>query len=280
MPNILIFGHTGQLGRELLKLVPNAISGSINGKRVDITDYSEIALLFSQASPDIVINSAAFTNVDRCEKEREKAYLVNAIGVRNIVKLCDKYNSKLIQISTDYVFNGERGNYKEDDIPDPINYYGYTKSIGDAYALSSDNTIVVRTSGVFGNANNFPLFVYNRLKAGLEVDVIKGYYSPIHANLLSKALYVLISKGTHRGIINIAGQRISRFDLATAIANRFGFDQKLIREVPDLKEMVARRPFDSSLDISYAKKLIDFDFYTLESNLNSFERSLKKDGEE
>ncbi|MCY0860793.1 MAG: SDR family oxidoreductase [Sulfolobaceae archaeon] len=204
-------------------------------------------------------------DVDGCERDKERAFKVNAEAVRHIVRVSRVVEAYLVHVSTDYVFDGERGNYREYDVPNPINYYGLSKLVGEGYALSYDDSLVVRTSGVFKH-KGFPVFVYKALKEGKEVHAFKGYYSPISAKLLANAIKELIEM-RRTGIINVAGERVSRYELALKIAEMYGLDKSKVREVDEVKGWVAKRPLDSSLDISKAKGLLSMDFYSLEENL-------------
>ncbi len=273
---IVITGADGQLGRELMKLYPDAIGTSHDPSRMfylPIENQDAIIKLLERERPDVVVNCAALTNVDRCEKEREYAYKVNGLAVRSMALECRRIGAKLVHISTDYVFDGTDGNYSEDFPTNPVNYYGLSKLAGEHFAFSGEENLVVRTSGVFGYSNNFPLFVYNKLKNGEVVKAIKGFYSPIHAENLAKAVKELIDL-KEVGIINVAGERISRMDLALSIAEFFKLDKNLVTESDTVKLLQAKRPFDSSLNITKARKLIDFDFYTINSNLDALRRSI------
>ena len=277
MTSLIIFGGSGQLGKSLSSLFPEAISysHSSDNRKADITNFERLKEIFESEKPEIVINASAFTNVDACELEKERAFAVNSLGVMNIASLCREYSSKFIHFSTDYVFSGNKGQYSEDSVPDPINYYGFSKSIGDAYALSLPPSLVIRTSGVYGYGKNFPRFVYNNLNAGKTVNVIEGYYSPITSELLARSVKYLIEHDKNiSGILNIAGERISRFDLAKTIATTFNFNSDLIAKTQKLPNMKALRPYDSSLDISKAKRIIDFDFYSIDANMRSFRKIL------
>ena len=269
MPDIIIFGAGGQLGRELSLLFPEAYkvyhkdkSGTIH----DIDNSEFIRDIMALHKPDIVINAAALANVDLCEKNNALAYQTNGKSVGTIAKYSRMYNSLLVHVSTDYVFDGKTGNYDENAIPNPINYYGTSKLIGDIYALGYENSIIVRTSGVFGHTNNFPKFVLKNLSEGKEINAIKGFYSPIHARFLAMAISNLI-KMDFRGIINIAGDRISRFDLAMRIAQKFDLDSDLIHESEPPSNMIAKRPFDSSLNIKMASALLGIDFHSTQKNI-------------
>lgn len=273
----MILGESGQLGRSLSSLFPEAdtYGHSINNRKVDVTNFESLKEIFVSQKPEIVFNASAFTNVDAAELEKERAFAVNSLGVKNIAILCRNYSSKLIHFSTDYVFDGKEGRYTEDSVPDPINYYGFSKSVGEAYALSVQSSLVIRTSGVYGYGKNFPRFVYDNLNARKKVTVIDGYYSPITSDLLANSIkYIIDCHPNLTGILNIAGERISRFDLAKTIARTFDLDSNLIAKVTSLPNMKALRPYDSSLDISKAKKIVDFDFYSEYANMQSFKTML------
>ncbi|BDB99848.1 SDR family oxidoreductase [Saccharolobus caldissimus] len=267
---ILIIGASGQLGLELSAVLKGEIIKVYNTKEVqggyklDLTNYSAVEDFIIKKRPDVIINTASMTDVDKCEVEREKAFKVNAEAVKHIVRASRVIEAYLIHISTDYVFDGERGLYNEGDLPNPINYYGLSKLLGETYALSYDDSLVVRTSGVFRH-KGYPVYVYKTLKEGKEVSAFKGYYSPISARKLAEAISELIQYRKTR-ILNVAGERISRVDLAMKIKDKFNLVGS-IKEVDHVEGWIAKRPFDSSLDISKAKKVLSIDFYSLDENL-------------
>ncbi|ADX84917.1 SDR family oxidoreductase [Saccharolobus islandicus] len=267
---ILITGASGQLGIELSEVLKGDLIKVYNTKEVqggyklDLTNYSAVEDFIIKKKPDVIINTASLTDVDKCGIERGLAFKVNAEAVKHIVRASRVVEAYLIHISTDYVFDGEKGLYKEDDLPNPINYYGLSKLLGETYALSYDDTLVLRTSGVFRH-KGFPIYVYKTLKEGKEVSAFKGYYSPISARKLAEAISELIDY-RKTGILNVAGERISRVDLAMKIKEKFNLGGS-VKEVDDVKGWVAKRPFDSSLDISKAKKILSVDFYSLDENL-------------
>jgi len=268
---ILLFGASGQLGLELSKILQGDLTKVYNsneikdGYKLDLTNFSMVEDFILKKKPDIIINTAAITDVDKCETEKDIAYKVNAEVVKHIVRVARVIEAYFIQISTDYIFDGQKGLYKEEDLPNPINYYGLTKLLGDTYALSYDDSLVIRTSGIFRN-KGFPIYVYKTLKENKEVNAFKGYYSPISARKLAEAINEIIQY-RKTGIINIAGERISRYELALKIKEKYNLDG-IIKEVDNVKSWVAKRPFDSSLDISKTKKLLSVDFYSLDENLN------------
>lgn len=265
----MISGAAGQTGSFLIELLQDSI-GFGRGCSLDfnIEDKNSIEHLFEKYKPEFFINLAALTDVERCEKDPEYAEKVNGTAVEQISKLCEKYGTVLIQVSTDYVFNGERGLYKENDKPDPINEYGRSKLIGETAALSIQDSIVIRTSGVFGKKRNFPSIVKEKGERGEGITVFPGYYSPIHSKILSLAIKKLceIYPWDER-ILHIAGNRISRKEFAKLILKYNNLPDPGIDERESGMIMKAKRPYDSSLSIDLAKSILNFDFYSTILNI-------------
>jgi dTDP-4-dehydrorhamnose reductase len=273
---LLILGAGGQVGRELKEIYPEAtcLYHNSNGSdSIELSDQHDIIQKISKTKPKVIINAAALANVDLCERNKALAYSVNGYSLLSITKIARKLGSSLYHISTDYVFDGIDGNYSENSTPNPINYYGISKLLGDAFASSYDKSAIIRTSGVFGHSNNFPIFVVNTLKSNKQVNAIKGYYSPIHAKILAKAIKDIIDAEFY-GVINVAADRISRYEFALRLANKFNLDRSLISEIESPANMFAKRPFDSSLDISLAKTLLHFDFHSIDVNIDALYSSL------
>lgn len=268
---VLITGKEGQLGRELCKLLPESLcyghKASDFTKSLDITSPEKISQEIAQHAPDVIINASAMTNVDHCEIDRNKAMGINGTSLKHITAAARKTGAYLVHISTDYVFDGSEGNYGELSPPNPINYYGLSKLIGDIYSDSYEKSLIVRTSGVFGHSNNFPRFAYEKLRRNETLHVLDGYYSPIHACFLAKAIVELLQlKPT--GILNVAGEKTSRLNLANKIADMYGLDSGLIQLMDKPIEFKAKRPHDSSLNIDLAKSMIAYDFFSLDKNLD------------
>ena len=275
---ILILGSGGQLGTELHRLYPEAIcyDHSIGSNNyLDLQDNKKLEQAILSSKCKWIINAAAFTNVDACEMNNEMAYRVNGLAVNSIVKAARKIGSSVLHVSTDYIFDGRKGLYKELDIPKPLNFYGISKLVGEAFAMGFEESLIIRTSGVYGSKNNFPNFAYIQMRSGKQLNVLDGYYSPIHAKNLAIAIKKLI-EDDRKGILNVAGTRISRIELALEIASKYNLDKSLISRVEKIESMHASRPFDSSLDISIAKKVLDFDFYSIQSNMKSFDITISK----
>ena len=267
---VLIIGARGQLGKELSGMLDNSIA--LSHDTLDLKNISNIENILNKYSFDTIINCAAMTNVDKCESDIGEAYYINGLSMKYITDFCKKNDKYLIHVSTDYVFNGTNGNYSETDIPYPINYYGLSKLIGDNYANSYENSLIIRTSGVYGSKNNFPLYVINNLRNNKKVNAFDNYYSPINAKVLGRSIYELLDKKPV-GIMNISGTRLSRYEFALKIAEKFDLDKKLIIKT-DYKSTTfnAKRPYDSSLNNEEAKNILNLNFEDLDYNLNEFEK--------
>lgn len=267
---VLVIGKDGQLGSELVKLIPNSVGTSrkINSENfLDLKNLNAIEDFILKEMPDVVVNAAALTDVDSCENNKNNALLINAKAVKSISRACSVAGTYFIHVSTDYVFDGERGNYSEEDSPNPINYYGFTKAIGEAYALSYDDSLVIRTSGVYGVKMNFPLYVTKTLKENGTVSCIDSYYSPIHSRMLAEAIKELIDKKVY-GILNVSGDRISRYELALKIKEILKIEKGSVKLAKDIPKLKAKRPYDSSLDNGKALRILSTKF-------NDNEKSIK-----
>jgi dTDP-4-dehydrorhamnose reductase len=243
--------------------------------KVDFRDCSKLIDFINSVKPDVIIHTAALGDVDKCEGDRELAWKVNVDTTLILVKEALKYNAYFLYLSTDYVFDGERGLYREEDIPNPINYYGLTKLIAENSVRSAlSRYSIVRTSHIYGlgmGRINFARAVVESLSKGQKVRaLVDQWLSPTLNTLLAKAVRELVEM-EYVGVIHVAGERVSRYDFAKAIARKFGFNEGLI-ESTTMKDIQfkARRPRDSSLDVSKARKLLKTDFYTLENSLNVF----------
>lgn len=266
---ILITGAAGFLGTKVMALLKDDFeligtdTGTAKGSlKMDITKKDEVDFVFQKVKPDVVLHIAAMTDVDRCEVEKELAQNINVMGTKNIIDSCKKINARLVHISTDFVFNGGKGDYTEDDLPDPLSYYANTKLQAEELVKRSRlKWIVIRPEVLYGyngdgSERSFVQWVYASLKQGKEIRVVDDQYNtPTLVDDIANALIILIKKG-REGIYHVAGsEKLSRYDMAVKLAAVFGFDKRLIKRIKSsaLKQQ-AKRPVDSSLNTEKLKK--------------------------
>lgn len=276
---ILVTGANGLIGRKIIRLLIKNKEHQIfatSQKRVQFGPdvnfftvnlvYSDVNKLIETIRPDVLIHCAAMASPDACEVDRYSSSKINVEATSRLAAACRDYGTHMIFLSSDFVFDGKKGNYTEDDSPSPISYYGETKVEAEKSILELNiGATIVRTSLVFGfdehlSRSNIALKVIDHLKKGkpykLPFDQLR---TPTDAEELATALIVLAEKRVG-GIYHISGdQKISVFDFAKQIASAFGFDNSLLVSTStcELAEP-ARRPLDSSLNISKAMNIIGF----------------------
>lgn len=288
----LVTGSAGLVGRQIIKDLAESndttYSCYYNSKPelgiatpLDLTNSENIIKMTDSIKPDVIIHLAAMTNVDQCEKEKDLALEINAKATKTLARQGAKHGSFLVYVSTDYVFDGESGMKKENDIPNPVDYYGKSKLEGEkALDDMASSWCIARTSTPFGlhkTKNSFPLFVTENLKAKKQITVVTDQFtSPTYVPNLSKMI-LEISERQITGIIHTAGAtRISRYDMASLVVEKLHLDKDLIKPVT-IKEMnwTAKRPKDSSLDVSKATHILNEKPMKIESALDLFLNELK-----
>ncbi len=224
--SILITGANGQLGTEFRMLenkFPHYQFIFTTKENLSIIHEADIATYFLENKFDFCINCAAYTAVDKAETEKEKAYLINATAAGYLAKACEKYGVKLFHISTDYVFKGAgKEPYKETDLEDPINYYGYTKLEGEKLVLQFHHEpIIIRTSWVYSPyGNNFVKTMIRLMQQRESIGVVGDQWgAPTYAADLALAIMYIISSGKYKpGIYHYSNLgKISWFEFAQKI---------------------------------------------------------------
>ncbi|HUQ93853.1 MAG TPA: dTDP-4-dehydrorhamnose reductase, partial [Bryobacteraceae bacterium] len=212
---MLILGSGGQLGVELVREFSSrgyAVTGFTRAE-LDITDSAGVQEVIGRIEPAVVINSAAYNQVDAAEKEPIAAFQANALGVRNVAVACRQIDALLIHFSTDYVFDGAKGSsYVESDAPHPLGAYAVSKLAGELYAQAYlDEPLIIRTSGVFGPGGlhtargNFLEMMLRLAKSGQTIRVVDdNVASPTYAPLLAAKTAGLVEKNA-RGVFHIGG---------------------------------------------------------------------------
>jgi dTDP-4-dehydrorhamnose reductase len=166
----LIIGASGMLGSDLCKVFLDAVK--LTHEEIDITNRDQVLETIQKTKPDVVINAAAYTDVDGCEDQQELAFHINGNGPGHIAEACSIFGAKMVHFSTDYIFNGSIKKYVESDIPNPINVYGHSKLLGENKIIENMKDYrIIRTSWLFGvHGKNF---VETMLRLSKEMDTVK-----------------------------------------------------------------------------------------------------------
>ena len=249
---IAVTGRNGRLDRVLVETY-----GCFH-LNADICNKKELRDELYRIQPEIVINCAAYTDVDGAEfpENRSKASRVNTAGIAN---LRDEFDGKIIHISTDYIFNGKSGPYKEEAEPDPIGWYGHTKYAGEQmlqeYNCPGDT--IVRTTVIYGGHKpDFASKVLLQLKDGKEVTLPNNLFgNPTYVYHLASGLMELAYKDKPPKILNISGSDVlSRYEFAIMLANVFGYNPDNIHPTNKIDGQ-AKRPRKAGLKVDLARKL-------------------------
>ena len=255
---ILVTAANGQLGSELHKISTNYNFEWVftNRQSFNISDLDNINIYLDICKPNIIINCAAYTSVDKAEDDFEFANTINHKSVSLIAKWCNDNNCKLIHISTDYVYDGNSlFPYVETDQTDPLNNYGKTKLLGDIVCQKNNpSSIIIRTSWLYSSfGNNFVKKMINLMKSKSELNIINDQVgSPTYAGDLANTILDLITnKKWHSGIYNYTNRgHISWYDFANEIKSIYGFST-IIKSISSKEySQKVKRPKYSSLDNS------------------------------
>jgi dTDP-4-dehydrorhamnose reductase len=293
---LLITGASGLYGSKLAKIALSknyeVYSSDIqelsvygNFVKLDISGKTQVDETFKTIKPDVVVHAATLTDVDKCELNKELAWKVNVEGTKNIVEAAKATGSFLIYISTDYVFGGETGCYKETDAPNPINYYGLTKLKAEEIVQTQKEYFIARPSVMYGSTPaagkvNFALWIIENLKKGEHVKIVTDQWNTptLNTNLAEMTLEAIERKLT--GIYHLCGAtRVSRFKFAEQIADVFNLDKSLIDKVLSSQfTLFAKRPVDSSLDTSKAQQTMQHKPLEMDTALKQLKFELSQKG--
>jgi dTDP-4-dehydrorhamnose reductase len=252
---------------------------------LDITDRQAVMDAVGSFKPSVIINAAAYTNVDKAEIEREIAYRVNATAAGHLADAANTFDAKLIHISTDYVFDGEEGNYSEESLPSPINYYGKTKLAGENLVKSKiQNNAIIRTQILYGYApkikNNFALWVIEKLSVGESIHIVDDQVgNPTLADELAFAILKVCQKNVS-GVFHVSGYETnSRFEFARKISEVFDLDIDLVQPVKsDELNQPAHRPKNSSFICLKAQTELGINMPSVVDSLSLMKQQMKLAG--
>ena len=258
---IIITGANGQLGLELSKQLSRNKEYEVictDIEELNIVDINSVNKVISKYKPDVVINCAAHTAVDLCETDIENAYKINAIGPRNLAIACEKVNAKFVQVSTDYVFDGNIDRpYREDDNTCPNSIYGSSKLMGEKFTKEfCSRHFIVRTAWLYGEGNNFVRTMLKLSETNKEINVVNDQFgSPTSTVDLAKAIIELIHTeyyGTYHGACE---GKCSWYDFAQKIFEISNIDIKVNPVTSEEYKRPAPRPTYSVLD-NFMLKLV------------------------
>lgn len=296
MKRVFITGANGLLGQKCqtafakgwevlgidLQETPFFDSESVAYQKMDFTDKRRLLESLEDFHPDVILNAGAFTDVDGCEKEKEAAYRANVGAVQNLVEYCSSKNCKLIQLSTDYLFDGKEGPYPENAEENPVGYYGQTKFEAEQLIKANlKNYLIARTNVLYGIASkvrsNFVTWLIETLKDGKPVRIVTDQYNnPILADNLAEALRECAEMDL-TGILNLGGgECLSRYAFALKTAEVFTLDRNLITSIvtKDLAQ-VAPRPLKGGLDETLARRLLSTKLLDAREGLEVMKRQVQ-----
>ncbi len=256
----LVTGGAGQLGSALMRVL-TALGAEVSApahSELDVCDEAAIQRVFARFAPERVVNCAALTKVDTCEREPERAARANAEAPALLARACAAKGAKLVQLSTDYVFAGDAVRpYREDDAPAPRSVYGRTKLAGERAALSAAGALVVRTSWVYGRGRNFPAAILEQAAQGKPLRVVDDQRGrPTWAADLAEGVVSLALRDVS-GVVHLANDgEATWYELARAVLDSCGFADRPIEPLgTEALGLPAERPRYSVLELGKAKAL-------------------------
>ena len=297
---ILITGSNGLLGQKLLhklRLDKNIDlhATSIGDNRVtvkegyayhslDITNKQEVYDLIDKIKPNVILNTAAMTNVDECEIKRDECENININSVKYLVSASKDFNSHIIHISTDFIYDGKKGFYSEEDKANPLSFYGLSKLRSEDFLKSTDcKWTIIRTIVVYGvtekpKKNNIILWAKKSLEEGKEISVVKDQFrAPTFAEDLADACIAAFKKKKY-GIFNVSSEEIiSIYDIVLRVAKFYNLNTGLIKKIStkDLNQR-AVRPYKTGFVLNKAKELLNYSPHSIEESLIEITKQLKK----
>jgi dTDP-4-dehydrorhamnose reductase len=221
---IAVTGAGGGVGRALLDAVPARYEvHALTRRDLDVRRHDDVASVLGSIEPDVILHLAAMTSVDGCEEEPQRAAETNVLGSFNVGAAARRTGAVLVALSTDYVFDGEKGEpYDERDRPNPLSLYAWTKYAGEMAATVAPDLLIVRTAWVFGGGDDFVSNAVGTLRAGREVGgIVDQVGSPTYVAHLAERLLPLVASGV-RGIVHLAGPEATTWHDVLLRAKRLG----------------------------------------------------------
>ena len=292
MVKILVTGANGLLGQHLVKLLTeNEYTVIATGKgpcRVeqpdeqrfryypaDLTYPLSLHEIFIKEQPEMVIHAAAMTQVDDCEMQQDACFDINVQATINVLVEAEAYSSHFIYVSTDFVFDGEKGNYTEEDDQNPLSWYGFTKVQAESIVQTCDmpwsivRTCLVYGRNVSGGRNNIVTWVKNSLDEGKTIRVVSDQLrTPTYVEDLAKGILMIVRQ-KRTGVFHIAGKDLKTpYEIALGTAALLGLDSRLIQQADASSfSQPGKRPPKTGLDISKARQELGYEPLSFEEGL-------------
>ncbi|MCF2496341.1 SDR family oxidoreductase [Dyadobacter chenhuakuii] len=288
---ILITGSNGLLGQKLVDLLAGneqyetfatakgenrlSVSEGYHFREMDVTDAVQVDEVLTEVKPEITIHTAAMTNVDQCEMEKDACWKLNVTAVEILIAACKKHNIFLEHVSTDFIFDGTSGPYKEEDEPNPISFYGWSKYAAEKAVMHSDiQWAIARTVLVYGIAHdmsrsNIILWVKKSLEEGKAIKVVTDQFrTPTLAEDLAMGCY-LIADQRAEGVFHISGADfLTPYEMAIMAADYFSLDKFLISPT-DASSFTqpARRPPRTGFDLKKSRNILGYEPHTFREGI-------------
>jgi len=300
MKTILVTGSNGLLGQKLtekvlaegrVKLIATSkganrypIANGYEYAEMDILNNGLVKQVIEKYQPDAIIHTAAMTNVDTGEADKELCHQLNVDATQNLISLCEKNNIRFIHLSTDFIFDGADGPYKEEDAPNPLSYYGETKLLAElAVKESTANWAILRTILVYGITNdmsrsNIVLWAKGALEKGQAINVVNDQWRmPTLAEDLAEACLLAVEKNA-QGIYHVSGKDyISIAGLVRKVADYWSLDKSIISEISsESLNQSAKRPIKTGFVLDKTIKDLDYKPHSFEEGLKIVDEQMKK----
>ena len=295
---ILITGSNGLLGQKIVYNLKqrkdvDLFATSIGENRLldklgytfrslDITDQNKVSDILSEINPDVIINTAAMTNVDACEYNKEKCWKINVDAVKYLVEASSKYNTHFIHLSTDFVFDGKAGPYSETDEPNPLHYYAESKLASEKIVSeNSSNWAIIRTIIIYGitdnmSRSNLVLWSKGEIEKGNTIKVVNDQFrSPTLAEDLAEGC-ISVADNSAQGIYHLSGPETnSILELVYKVADFYALDKSKIIPVTSVSlNQPAKRPLRTGFVIDKAKKELGFKPRSFDEGIKFLDRQM------
>lgn len=298
MKRIMVTGSNGLLGQKITDLSlqdpeieliatsvgPNRypLKAGYTYEELDVLDSQRLDELVMKYHPDAIVHTAAMTNVDACEHDRDKCYALNVKSVENLIEVCQRKDIQLIHLSTDFIFDGEDGPYTEDAKANPLSYYGETKLESEILLQNSScNWAILRTIIVYGIVNdmsrtNIVLWAKAALEKGEPINVVDDQWRmPTLAEDLAQCCLLAVKKNA-KGIFNASGKDLmSILEIVERVADYYGLDKTLINPITsESLNQAAKRPKKTGFILDKTRRELGYEPHSFEEGIAFMERQI------